>query len=325
MSKKTAAVLLAASVTLGGCAGDRTGGIKILPPSPDKAEKAEKIISREFDFYSDEEGIYYYDFPKTCVQDGHTYALCPDVSYQTIGVREVVETIEPMNVEELEDVPDTFEYESGSGRVYRLDSEQIFVRQQGTVKVPVTEEIEYEDQAGRPSVPTLREIACYDRKTGKDVKVEGRLRGIEETESGHWSSMLGINGVFSAPSEAVETYRLSGQKDVTVPGTAEKPVWDGYETDILSALGLDNDYYRITDAAWDGESYEKDGQIQRDANFYGDAFVSSYLATYKGEWETDGYAVTVFYRADADEVQAEEEDIRTVYHIRASADYALEG
>ena len=86
---------------------------------------------------------------------------------------------------------------------------------------------------------------------------------------------------------------------------------------------LDGKYFRITGASWNGKQYEQDGAICRNALFTGDMFVATYKATYEAEREAEGYATKIFYRVDAKDVDAPEEDITTVYHIKAVVKYKL--
>ena len=48
-------------------------------------------------------------------------------------------------------------------------------------------------------------------------------------------------------------------------------------------------------------------------------------ATYEAEREAEGYGTKVFYRVDAEDVDAPAEDITTVYHIKAVVTYKLLG
>lgn len=187
----------------------------------------------------------------------------------------------------------------------------------------MTEEVVYERQHGKPSVPQKKTITCYDRASGSDQTVEGILSEFYESVPGHWENTLKIDGTFIAPSESVDVYTLAGVENITVPCTAQTPVWDGYETDILQSLKLDSRYFRIRSAAWNGERYLQDNEIMRNAVFLGDELVADYKAVYTADRETQGYAAKVFYRMDAENVEADEDDVTTVYHIKAVVKYLL--
>jgi hypothetical protein len=311
-----------AMTALSGCRQKREEPV-ILPQIDEEEEKESESITQEFDFYSDDEHIFYYNFPDSYLLNGQTYNVSTDIDYETVGTRDVVQMAMDMNVEELEDIPETYEYESESGTTYELANEQVYIKEQGTVSIPVEEEVYYENQVGKPSVPTKKTITYYDRTTEEDREVEATLTDFIETAAGHWMEGMNVNGLFEAPGYGVDVYELAGSDNITVPQSAETPIWDGYENDVLKSLGLDSKYYRVTSTAWSGDAYEQDGYIMRDAIFYGDAFVSSYKATYSTEREAEGYATKVFYRVDAEDVDANEEDITTVYHIKAVVKYSL--
>jgi len=284
----------------------------------------ESFMEQEFEFYSDDEHMILYNFPESMMQGGKEYSITTEeVAYETLGTRDTVQTVVDVNVEELEDVPETYTFEAPSGEEYELNSEQVYVEREGIVPIKVMEEIYYEDQIGKPSVPTKKMITYYDRASGTDKEIEGLLTTFEESTVGHWESKLNINGTFMAPSSDCTVYELAGANNVTVSRSAAKPTWAGYESDVLKSLKLDPKYSRVTDASWSGSDYNQDGYIMRNAVFTGDLFVSTYKAVYETERDAQGYATKVFYRVDADAVDAKEEDITTVYKIKAVVKYKL--
>lgn len=322
-------VLLIVSLT--GCRKKLPEGIISIEPIPDtrvepeKAENKEDTalqVTQEFAFYSDDEHIILYNFPELYELDGQMYAISEtDIDYETLGTRDVVQAAMDMQVEELDEIPATCQYKAASGHTYELANEQVYIKEQGRVTVPVTEEVVYENQHGKPSVPSKKEITYYDREAGADQKVTGLLKEFYESSPGQWKNTLQVEGTFLAPSEGVEEYELQGAENIKVPAAAEKPVWDGYGADILKSLKLDSKYYRITSAAWNGGTYPQDGYVARNAFFYGDELVSTYKAVYEAQREAQGYDTKVFYRMDA--LDADEEDVTTVYHIKAVVTYSL--
>lgn len=319
------ALVLAMSM-LSGCGSKKEEPtIGEMSGTEETEEKTETVISQEFEFYSDDEHLIKFNFPELYELDGQKYELSTDVQYETIGTRDTVQVTKDMNVEELEEIPDEYTYKSKeSGKTYELKNEQVYIIRQGKVKVPVIEEIYYEDQMGKPSIKSKKTITYYDKEAGEDKEIEGLLTSYIESTPGHWESSLKINGTFTAPSTATEEYELAGAENITVPVASPTPTWDGYEADVMKNLGLDSKYFRIKSAEWTTGQYAQDGYILRDAAFYGDMFVATYKATYEAEREVEnGYETTVYYRVDADEVDAPTEDITTVYHIKAVVTYSL--
>ena len=287
-------------------------------------EDPNSFITQEFEFYSDDEHLIYYNFPENYEVDGKNYALSNDqINYETLGTRDTIQVMVEMNVEELEEIPDSYAYESKSGKKYDLKNEQVYIKEQGRVMIPVIEEIYYEDQIGKPDIPSKKMITYFDKEAGEDKKIEGLLDSFVESKAGHWSNILEIEGTFMAPSEACDVYELAGSSKVTVERNAEKPTWPGYESQVLSSLSLDPKYFRVNDAQWSGEAYPQDGWILRNALFKGDMFVSTYKATYQAEREANGYATNVYYRIDTEGLDVDKEDITTVFHIKAIVKYKL--
>lgn len=327
MKRKAVMVLLAVMVASSVIGCSKPGDdIKVEVAKDDASEADADTVTQEFDFYSDDEHLILYNFPESYESDGKAYVIAnDDISYETLGTRDTVQVAVDMNVEELDEIPDTYTYESESGQKYELDNEQVYVKEQGLVKIPVTEEVYYEDQVGKPSIPSKKMITYYDSKAGEDKQIEGMLKDFSESTAGHWSNILSVEGTFMAPSDNCDVYELAGSPNVTVSRAAETPVWPGYEANILSSLGVSSQYYRVTGASWNGEQYEQDGYVMRNALFTGDVFVSTYKATYEAEREAEGYGTKVFYRVDAEDVDAPAEDITTVYHIKAVVTYKLLG
>ena len=319
MKKRILLSVLSLSLVLSmlGCGGKKT------EPVVEETAK-EEIVTQEFEFYSDDEYLILYNFPENYEVDGKNYAITTEeVDYETLGTRDTVQTIVEMNVEELEELPDSYTYEAPSGKEYELKNEQVYIQEKGLVKIPVIEEVFYKDVIGKPDVPSKKTITYFDKAAGADKEIEGLLTSYKESEAGHWENLLEIEGTFMAPSADCNEYELGGAPNVKVSRSAPTPVWGGYESQVLSSLGLDSKYYRVTGAFWSGNQYLQDGWIMRNALFTGDMFVATYKATYEAEREAQGYSTKVFYRVDADAVDAAEEDITTVYHIKAVVKYKL--
>lgn len=326
MKKKILSLLLAAVMTaqLAGCAGQADGSDVDVTEHTDE-EKDESVITQEFDFYSDDEHLILYNFPELYEVEGQQYAASmEDIEYETMGTRDTVQMAVDMNVEELEEIPETYTYESSSGRTYDLENEQVYIKEEGIVKIPVVEEVYYEDQVGKPSIPSKKNITYYDKASGSDKEIEGLLTEFSESTPGHWASILQIDGTFMAPNESCDVYELAGVPNVTVSRSAATPAWSGYEAMVLTSMGLGDKYYRINGTAWNGEQYwSEEGYLCRGAVFTGDMFVATYKAVYEAEREAQGYGTKVFYRADAESVDAAPEDVTTVYHIKAVVKYKL--
>ncbi len=293
--------------------------------SEEKATADEEVtIEQEFEFYTDEEGIYYINLPDTMEIDGGTYSIIEgDTTYEKTETMYVIQQVLDADVEELEDIEDTIEYTAASGKTYTLKNEQVYIQSTGEVMVPVTYTEVYTNQYGKPSVSSTKTFSTYSKYLEEDVSIIGTLTSFYESTAGHWASVLQIDGIFEADGNNADVYSLSGSNYITVSQSASTPTWEGYESDILTSLGLNQSYFRITSAEWNGDQYVSEGLILRNCVFLGDAYVSDYTAVYDGYMETNGYSTKVFYMADAEEVDAVEKDITTVYKIKAVVKYKL--
>lgn len=316
-------VLSLTAASLMGCGSKKEEAVAEEPSTEENVIQAAEI-EREFEFYSDDEEIIYFNFDEEVEEDGKKYGLTQDIELETLGTRDVIQQVVDLDVEKLEDVEETLDYEGANGKKYTLKNEQIYVREKGLVKIPIYETVTYEDQVGKPSIPGTRTIVWYNEATGEDESFEGILQDSYESTPGHWEAALCVDGLFNAPSDASNEYQLAGTNNVSVSRYAATPEWEGYQNDILKSLHLSSKYYRINSAEWNGDQYYQDGRVYRAARFLGDKYVSTYKAEYEGEREVEGYMTKVFYRTDVDGLEEfDQEDVSTVFKIKAVVTYRL--
>ena len=91
-------------------------------------------------------------------------------------------------------------------------------------------------------------------------ETEERTGTKEKQESETKTEECRITGTFSRNEGGVVVYPAYKTGDgqqilISLDMYAQLPVWDGYEKDVLYIVGLEEDKYRITGAAWAGESY----------------------------------------------------------------------
>ena len=321
-----AAALLTGCGSIGQSSDNKNASANVPEVTTDSESTStleDKFIARKFEFYSDSKDVYYVNLDKLIRLDGKTYELTTDVRYEVTGTREVVESVIDLSAVELDEIADTFTYKSPSGKEYILHKEQVYIKEEGIVEYPYTETVVYEDVVGKPSVKSKKTITNKNSVTGETQELQLFLISLEETTKGAWKSVLEVDGEFVAPDEETDTYVLTGVPNVKVKRDAATPEWENYKQDVLRSLGLNSKYYRIDSCAWNGDSRKADGKYIRDAVFHGQAYVSTYTATYEGTELVPGYSTKVYYRIDASEADATEEDITTVYKIICNARYKL--
>ena len=120
-----------------------------------------------------------------------------------------------------------------------------------------------------------------------------------------------------------EAYLLG---DVYVPNGASL---SDYKEEFLGYLGLPAEYYRIDGIDWDGEAFEEEGIIKRNAVAWGSKKIQEVEAVYGGEVvfeEKDGYVYESLYREMTEaEIEAGHpiEGEGYYYVMEATAEYEL--
>ena len=157
-------------------------------------------------------------------------------------------------------------------------------------------------------VPDSIEYTCEDESTGLTVNTMLPLTDQSET-TWRWEPFefpISISGY------GADVLDLNGTE---VPSGA--PLID-YADEFLNLLGLSKDYYRIDAIEWDGEPYEQNGEIYRDAVGTGEKYVTDIEAVYSATIDLphlDGAAWKCLYTEELDPSSS------TVYTYTADAVY----
>ncbi len=119
--------------------------------------------------------------------------------------------------------------------------------------------------------------------------------------------------------EDVRFYNFGG---IQIPNTGNGVPYSGYETAILSSLGLDANNVRIDSASWTGSTTEN-GQHVRYATLNCSRYGRDYVANYSANVPTyvTEYTATAVYKLDNADVPTGD----TAYTILASAQYTRSG
>lgn len=140
----------------------------------------------------------------------------------------------------------------------------------------------------RPDVPETKEITAA-LPDGSTITVTGKLTSVEKTGSSY-SKPFSVKATFTG-DEDVDTYMLG---DTAIPNNPDSPAFSGYETAILTHLGLDPDQYKITDARWTSGYVERNGQTVRYAEYSGQRLTSDWTAYYAETITADSPRVTTY-------------------------------
>ena len=124
---------------------------------------------------------------------------------------------------------------------------------------------------------------------------------------------------FPPPTTAGLTLKASSSEVWVLPHNDNKPVYEGYETEILTYLGFNNKDYKIVDAEWTGnwEALPGSDMMNRSATFTISVYATGWIARYEeGEEGERTGTVTASYSF---EDTASQED--GLYHWLVTAHY----
>lgn len=129
-------------------------------------------------------------------------------------------------------------------------------------------------------IPGTYNTDYYDKET--DITLTAELKLSDSVRSkAYWSKADNLNGVITGYDR--QRYSLKNSS-VFIPKNEEKPIYKGYEKDILKSLNLNPDNYRITDSKWTGSSYyNSDGQLCRSCSYSVEALMCNITAEYRKE------------------------------------------
>ena len=297
-----------------------------------KEEHDKNIVSQIFEYYAESES------DKLCIPDEiiigdkkYVYAGDESFSLDKEDKRRVVQVVKELEVEDIEEIAEEIKEKSESGLTYKLKKEEvIYVPELTEIKIPVTYTKTWGDATAKPAAPSTHRITYFNKATEKNETITGTLSRFYVSKQPHWQEFQ-VSGVFTAPSKDAFEYAMDGFPKVSVRMTAEAPVWPTFREDIIAYMGLDSNIYRINSGEWAGDSFYIDGakEIQRNALYTGEIYVADYTAQYVGEGTSLGYRTKAVYRMDVETLEKilnkeiPEEDIKTIYRIKAIIKYKL--
>ena len=304
------AVVLA--ISLGGC----------RKKNEEEPEKEVKTVEREFVYESaDEKGTE--GIPKTITVDGKTYELVDlnDAVFSTLEVKNVVEAIREVILADLNELEEEYAFDI-NGRAYTLPVYEKYLEEK-EIELTRTSTVTYRKITGMLSADDIsRTVEIPVIKDGVEQNMEAELTEIKKTVNDRWINDLQISGVFEG-NENTEYFLLPNGGELWV--NSEKPVWEGYESDILADRGLPGKYYVITDGNWTDQYHQSDDGWQKNALYTGKRLAADYQAIYTLTYTTKGYVGKVVYRGEVSKEEAPETDRRTVFVIKAIVRYRLMG
>lgn len=239
----------------------------------------EKVVKTKIIYTNNKH--YEYEADKEYKENGKSYRIV-DTKYEILKTpEELNKSVEIKNLKNKK-APETkvFNINENKVKLY-LDANKTKY-----TKTP-TEEI-YVYEARDPYSFTADENREFETAEGETVK--GTLK---ETIKGNiYKSSVNIPGRFSGAAES-EYFYFVGTGNLW-PLNTNAPIWKGYETDILTYLGLNPESYGITGGRWTSKS-NSNGVITRTASFTGTKNVCDYSCVYSIEGGSDTYTANATY------------------------------
>ena len=211
------------------------------------------------------------------------------------------------NVKSLEDVPASMEYNLTDGTTITLH-----LVSADWLEEPRSSYTGFVDLGYSPKQPTANETETITADDGHTFT--GHLVGIEQTGDYGWVDMEIPATYYGWPD--VKGIFLG---NLVLPHNDNKPVYEGYETEILTYLGFNNKDYKIVDAEWTGkwEALPGSDMMNRSATFTISVYATGWIARYEEgeEGERTGTATASYSFEDT----ASQED--GLYHWLVTAHY----
>lgn len=141
----------------------------------------------------------------------------------------------------------------------------------------------------RPDAPATKEITAT-LPSGSPITVTGKLQDVKRTGSSY-NEPFSVRATFTGDRD-VAYYKLG---DTKIPNNPATPVFDGYQTVLLSHLGLNSNQYKITSGKWVSDyTLTENGKTVRYAEFSGLRSTSDWTAYYTETVTADSPQLTTY-------------------------------
>ncbi len=204
------------------------------------------------------------------------------------------------------------EYVEREGVKYRLKSKELIdgiaeERSKHQEKV-----IRYQRVEAGVVIPEEKAVEFTDIDTQQTVQAVLQLTSKEVVKE-YWSEDFEFP--ITITGYDADTFLLDGKE---IPGNADLMDYQSY---FLDYLKLDADYYSISEIIWNGEAYENNGNLVRNAIAKGSKFVRDIDGVYAGVVQLPAISGKMWNCVYEEEIS---EDRHTLYTMAAEATYRLE-
>ena len=290
--KKLAALLLSAlcgAALLTACSSPMDNLKQYETPSLSVVSPTEFIYTEPFSFIGSSESQIVRLFDEKKMLGDQLFGKA-HVQYRVISQKPVTkqqtisESVSYPGLTEKElDAPKTITVER-DGQSIEADLQEVKFESEGIVQaetgrfIHLTSNTNFGYTTSVPAAGGSKSVDYRDEATGQTVHTNLAFQSMETVQDWHWREDVTIPITVTTYDA---NYYLLGDKKI--PKKEESPALSGYENDLLESLSLSPESYRITRYAWDGEPYEKDGELCRNAVAYGERYVIQCQAVFSGD------------------------------------------
>ena len=185
------------------------------------------------------------------------------------------------------------------GKTYRLLSSEVRAARKSGQLTFAAASVPYALE-GRKEPPGTAVIQLEDQASGLAFEREVPLLEIIERGT-EWSEDFRFSVTVSG--YGADVFWLG---ETEIPGDAELSQYGG---ELLMYLGLPEEYYRVDEVSWEGEPYEQEGTLYRNATALGEKLIRNVEVRYGGQVRTpdlDGKQYIGIYEEVIPETEPEE-------------------
>ena len=252
-------------------------------------------------------------------EKGKDYKLT-DVSYSVISQEEIIEEKEvSLQIEETVGSKTTpiSETHTENDLTYQLQAVQYTARTVDDFSADIQEDVFLGSAVFQPEADTTHTVPFFIEKYDLTVDCPLSLSSVTSSDP-YWVDDVRIPvTIYGVDALYIE---FNGQ---VIPFDGETPPLSSYERLYLDYLNLNPELYRLNSVSWNGDSYNSNGTVCRDAIISGERLVRDFTAHYGGSSVL--LPEFTIYDAVATYTTMQPYDTgETEYTIRAEAHYTVD-
>lgn len=255
-------------------------------------------------------------FEQTQEKDGKTYTL----QEITVTVQDVItpkREILTLEGEVFVGDPEAnkpLESVERDGKKWELKETELVDSSRPELTKEVSTVIPYKGVEYIDTLPEIGSIDVLDENTKQTINVNIPYQSHEEVDS-YWNNNFSFS--ITVAIYDADSYWLG---DLEIPNDADLIL---YDRELLEYLELPQEYYRIQEISWDGDSYESNGELRRDATASGSKLVKDIDVSYAGKVTFPAVEAQYYNSIYVEQMPSgeETENDTTIYVMSAKGSY----